>query len=122
MLRHRRWVFALVIVAAVTLIAEAVQVLTSTVKQRGMDAKAQAAVLLYSWDLKSGATRKEVEDYLRTHGSSVVQSCCYEESNVLATLSKVGDAPVEFFTPCNAWRYFVAFEFTPVPKEFVGII
>lgn len=97
--------------AVITALSSAIAVRYVYKKRRATanTATVQAALLTYN-NLKPGATRKEVKDYLRTHGAGFRERCCYEPGGPYSVLVQVGEEDSPWF--CSAWPDYVAFEFS----------
>jgi hypothetical protein len=88
--------------------------------QKKREAAYQATLESYSDVLKPGMTRKYVEDYLRSKGSSVQQFCCLEDSSVFADLLKIGAEKHPWY--CSENNVYIALPFDAVEprKPWVG--
>ena len=64
----------------------------------------------YTETLKPGATRKQVEIYLRNNGKQIVHMCCMNVTHsAYDTLTKIGEERAPWF--CEAHNIYVGFEF-----------
>jgi RES domain-containing protein len=94
----------------VWLIIAAVLIVTCSNRQTTANSAAvQAAFRKFSQDLKPGATRKEVKDFLRSQGIAFFERCCYQPNGPFSVLVRVGEEEKSWF--CSAWPEYVAFEF-----------
>jgi len=72
----------------------------------------------YSQNLKPGATRKEVKDYLRGQGIAFGERCCYKPGAPFSILIRVGEEDSPWY--CSEWYDYVEFEFaTAEPLDWV---
>jgi hypothetical protein len=104
-------IIALIIVVASILVVRSIQ---KAKRHEEHQAQYQAVLAKYSQALKSGVTRKQVEDYLRVQNVKFGQQCCNDEHHVFATVVRVGqeDPPLG----CSSLGV-VFFEFTAVEPE-----
>jgi len=65
-----------------------------------------AALLKYSNDLKPGATRKAVRDYLTKHRVAFRERCCDEPGGPFSVLVQVGEEdPPCSLGQCEEWHF-----------------
>lgn len=76
------------------------------------EARYQSALSSYLEVLKTGMTRKDVEDYLRAHQTAFGQLCCIDERSAYADLVKIGKEHHPWF--CEEHNVYVAFQFAAV--------
>jgi hypothetical protein len=88
--------------------------------QKKRETAYQATLQSFSDVLKPGMTRKYVEDYLGSKGSSVQPFCCIEDSSVFADLLKIGEDKHPWY--CSENDVYIAFQFVAVEprKPWVG--
>ena len=99
----RQWLgigFLIVIIIAIFNIV-------SFVRKKQTDRQFLATLLIYRSAFKSGASRAEVEDYLRQKGMPYQRSCC--ESGVFSDRSKIGELPPHW--TCRNWNVYLDFQF-----------
>lgn len=84
---------------------------------RGQSAKREAdyrtALQSYSDDLKPGATRKSVEDYLQAKGIKYEKMCCIDERSAFAELVRIGKEKHPWY--CSDRNVYIAFQFVDEP-------
>ena len=81
--------------------------------QQRREATYQQALRTYSELFQPGATRKDIEGYLRANGLLLQQMCCMESSprNAEDTLTKIGEESPPWY--CSAQNVYIGFEFVP---------
>lgn len=70
-------------------------------------------LLAYRSAFKAGASRAEVEDYLRQKGMPYERSCC--EPGVFSDRSKIGELPPRW--TCRNWNVYLDFQFQRTDPE-----
>ena len=87
--------------------------------QNSREAAYRLQLLSYTQDLKTGMTRKEVEDYLRANKIEVRQMCCVADElytrHSWDDLVKIGEEEVPWF--CRGNNVYVAFRFADYDKS-----
>ena len=78
-------------------------------------AEYEAALTKFSQALKPGATRKQVEDYLRGQNLRFYRVCCSNDQHAFATEVRVGQEEHPWF--CSEWNVYVYFEFTTTEPD-----
>jgi hypothetical protein len=109
-----RRTIAIVIAAVLSAIALRYHLKAEAGKKR--EVAYQAALRAYSFDLKPGLTRKEVEDYLRARNAKFSQMCCLgKQYKDYADLVKIGEEDAPWF--CSEAYVYVAFEFAAIESH-----
>jgi hypothetical protein len=119
----RRWYFYLAIVIAVLIGAFGVQHVFQERAQRRREVEYQKALRSYSRVLKTGMTRKQVEEYLSSNKLLFRQLCCVSVKefsrgvfdNAYDDLVKVGQEDVPWF--CSENNVYIALEFLGSRKD-----
>jgi hypothetical protein len=87
--------------------------------QNRREAAYQLQLLSYTQDLKTGMTRKEVEDYFRANKIEFRQMCCVADElytrHSWDDLIKIGEEEVPWF--CRGNNVYVAFRFADYDKS-----
>jgi hypothetical protein len=99
------WIRGLALLLAIATVCDAAG--SNAKKKR--EAAYQATLQSYSDVLKSGMTRKYVEEYLRSKGVTFQQLCCIGESSAFADLLKIGTEKHTWY--CSEHDVYVAFQF-----------
>ena len=111
-MRNQRLVFAgiVILLAVVGVILYRRGRGVSVLKQQ---AQYQSIVRSYAAVLKTGATRTDVEGYIRSRNQKFTQTCCVAmDSAALADLIKIGEGTLPSLRwPCNKANVYVVFEF-----------
>ena len=102
----RQWLGVALIVVIVIAIFNTV----SFVRRKREEKQFLNRLLAYRSALKPGASRAEVEGYLRQRGMPYVRSCC--ESGVFSDRSKIGALPPRW--TCRTWNVYLDFKFQSV--------
>ena len=120
----RRWHFymAAALVAAL-LVGLGVHHVVEERAQRRREIEYQKALRSYSAAIKTGMTRKQVEDYLAAKGVSFRQMCCVSAKefsrgvydNAYDDLVKIGQEDVPFV--CSENNVYIAFQFLGSEKD-----
>ena len=90
----------------VILIVVAVSFMSSSEKKED-EKRFQSTLSDYRSALKPGASRSQVEDYLRQHGTGFERACC--DAQNFADRASLGDEPRNLF--CQPWKVSVDFQF-----------
>jgi hypothetical protein len=112
----KRWAWLLGLIV----IASLVGIVHHWEKERAKEERQagyQRTVALYSDVLKSGMSRKQVEDYLGKKGVSFSNICCVENSDgTFDDIVRIGQEDAPWF--CSEHNIYVAFEFVAVePRD-----
>jgi hypothetical protein len=115
-LAMKRWAWLLGLIVAVSLVG----IVHHWKKERAAEerqASYQHTVAFYSEVLKSGMSRKQVEDYLDKKGVSFSNICCVEKSGgTFDDITRIGREDAPWY--CNEQNIYVAFEFVAVePRD-----
>jgi hypothetical protein len=82
------------------------------------DVKYGSALSVYQRDLKPGASRKEVEDYLRGRNISFSQMCCWIAPHASRTLDDMVFLRTEHRPwPCGTADVYIGFVFDDQPNQ-----
>lgn len=105
----RQWLgigFLIVIIIAIANV-------NSFVRKKREDRHFLTTLLTYRSALKAGASRAEVEDYLRQQGMPYERSCC--ERGLFSDRSKIGEMPPRW--TCRNWNVYLDFQFQKTDPE-----
>jgi len=84
-------------------------------RKQKREAAYQAALQSYSDFVKIGATRKEVEDILRSKNTSFVRLCCVEQGTTFADLIKIGKEKHPWY--CEAHSVYIAIQYVALDQN-----
>ena len=99
----RQWLgIGLLVVIAIAIIN-----IWAFVKKKHEDSRFRVALAAYRAELKPGASRQQVENYLRQQNMSFARSCC--EPGVFSDRSKIGEESPSF--TCRNWNIYLEFKF-----------
>lgn len=96
----------LALLVLVILVVVAVNFMSSSEKKED-EKRFQATLAEYQSNLKPGASRSQVEDYLRQHGTAFQRACC--DAQNFADRASLGDEPRNLF--CQPWKVSLDFQF-----------
>ena len=94
-------------IGLLVVIAIAIFNIVSFVKKKHEDSRFRTALAAYRAQLQPGASRRQVEDYLRQHNMPFSRSCC--KPGVFSDRSKIGEESPSF--TCRNWSIYLEFKF-----------
>jgi len=119
MKRWRIWTMALILVA---LVAFGVRHVLEKRAQRKRQVEYEKTLRSYSEDLRTGMTRKDVEDYLSAKNVPFRHMCCANRRkfsySVYDDLVKIGSEDAPWF--CSEKNVYVALEFVGPERHSIG--
>jgi hypothetical protein len=84
-------------------------------RKQKREAGYQAVLHSYADMVKVGATRKEVEELLKSRNSSFVRLCCVEEGTTFSDLIQIGKEKHPWY--CSEHAVYIAIEFVTIDRD-----
>jgi hypothetical protein len=119
----KRWHAYVIVAVGVLFVASVAHYVSERRTQRAREIKYEKTRLSYAEVLKTGMTRKQVEEYLSARGDPIRQLCCVGVKefsrgvydNAYDDLVKIGSEEVPFV--CSENNVYIAFQFLGSEKN-----